>query len=368
MKKAGDGMRTTICLCTLLLIGLASRDACPNTVPQRADVNVKPRKIHTFKGHSPIAKLCFTTDKKFVIATFRNDSLKILKLTPDSVFEHAFWTETSTVSWRLSCHPKDNSFAFQEHDGPNKTADHVVGFAKILPVGLLKLPMRLDHEAGIQTLAEPEFSFAPNGKWLAYSAVKTSQLEIWPYPITKLSSPLKLVGHKNTIDAIEISHDSSMIASTSFDQTMRVWQISNHRIPRVQVLALRDKQMGKVLDVAFSKEGRFVGTAYSVNGYYKYNVLVFDRKKDSISQCKIQSNVPDSTIRAGQFISDLNRFLIGDEKGNCCIWDLKKQKLIRAFNVGSRVCDIAKANDERLVAIGCWDGSIHFVKLEESND
>src|SRR5262249_26288616 len=162
------------------------------------------------------------------------------------------------------------------------------------------LPFRLDHERSINTLCEPTFCFAPNGNWIAYSSVKDGTLEIWPYPMTENAKPQRLLGHRDAVDFICIADDSRALATTAFDDSLRVWELKpNQSIQSTKVVLM--KGVGLTRDVAFSRNGRYVGVAHTQYGGHTLRILVYDRINKS-SRSHTIPNREGEKFRAARFL------------------------------------------------------------------
>lgn len=141
--------------------------------------------------------------------------------------------------------------------------------AKLFDVTNPELPKRratiLGHTDSVFGLA---FSSVPdqNGRRMLATAAADNTARLWD--MTKLSditypqAPALLstiTGHTDTVTRVAFSPDNRTLATSSFDGTGKLWNISDPEHPATLRPALGQHQ-GSVLAVAFSPDGRYVAT------------------------------------------------------------------------------------------------------------
>lgn len=89
-------------------------------------------------------------------------------------------------------------------------------------------------------------SFSEDGGQVVFG----NEYEIRRYALASAQDLPSLVGHDANVTAIAFSPDGTKIASSSYDQTIRLWDSSTY-----QELSQFDKQKHKILCIAFSPEG-----------------------------------------------------------------------------------------------------------------
>lgn len=213
----------------------------------------------------------------------------------------------------------------------------------------------------VRTNVEPKFSFAPDGRWFSYSSVRDGAIEIWPYPITKEANPRRLRGHQDAVEAISISKDSTILASVSLDQTLRIWELKNKSEHKCKVIQLLQEDTRMTHSLEISRDPNLIGVAFSSDFGCKFHVLVYDRKTERSHSYTIPLPERTGKVHAACFFSGLKTVIIGDGEGWCGVWHLQKRNWIQTWRFGSQICEMAKTSDESLVAIGTWDGTIRLI-------
>ena len=104
--------------------------------------------------------------------------------------------------------------------------------------------------------------YSPDGTRLAVS----SPIGIWLYDTTTLQEVGLLTGHTETVSTIAYSPDGSMLASGSWDDTIRLWDTATGET----IKTLIGHEEG-ILSIAFSPDGKTV-----VSGSYDDTVRLWD--------------------------------------------------------------------------------------------
>jgi small GTP-binding protein len=241
------------------------------------------------------------------------------------------------------------------------------------------------------TLAQKEvnkFAWSPDGQLLAAPS-SNKQISIWdPYSSGPIAT---LKGHTHLVRAVAWSPDSKILASASDDHSIRLWQM-----PTGEPLATLEGHTKVVLTIAWSKDGKFIAS-----GSYDDAVKVWE-----VGTRSIIASCQTGWVYAADWSYDGTLFF-GGLSGNIYSFDLKSQKLVRAFvghsepiyalqlsphgdylSSGSsdktvRIWDVAKkqqtnvlegctgtvgevcfSSDSRLLASTCRDGTIRIWRTD----
>ena len=109
------------------------------------------------------------------------------------------------------------------------------------------------HELTGHADAVYDIEFSPDGRLLA-SGSYDNTVKLWNLHDRDLLSTLS--GHHDQVFRVDFSHNGASLASASGDGTTIIWDLANRKIR--EILAGKDHA---VIDVRFSPDGRFVVTA-----------------------------------------------------------------------------------------------------------
>ncbi|HMF13889.1 MAG TPA: WD40 repeat domain-containing protein [Gemmataceae bacterium] len=163
---------------------------------------------------------------------------------------------------------------------------------------------------------------------------------------------IQLAGHKGTVHCVAISPDGKVIATGGADGTVRVWDAATGKATRKFDL------MGEAVSVAFSPDGKSVGTACAGKGGA---IRVFDvaNGKESLRF--------EGIGRGGgglAFSRDGQRIVAGFTGGIAEMIDATSGRIFsrhRFNNGGATIAAAAFSLDGKLVALGDAGGQVHLI-------
>jgi len=113
-----------------------------------------------------------------------------------------------------------------------------------------------------KVIAEPTFkdrvlqvAFSPDSRWVAFGSWDQT-LKLLELTNPGTSKPIELIGHAGRISSVSFSPDSRWLVSASEDRTIRLWDPQNPSAPPVVLRGHEDR----VQHVGFSKDSRWVMT------------------------------------------------------------------------------------------------------------
>jgi WD40 repeat protein len=116
-------------------------------------------------------------------------------------------------------------------------------------------PKRYRQKEGVFGVA-----FGPDDRWLAFAASESCRVSL--LDLERSSVFLRLNGHANAVYAVAVSPDGTRLASTSENQTVRIWDIRSSRRGEVSTaLHVLTGHTGVAKGVAFSPDGTRLATA-----------------------------------------------------------------------------------------------------------
>lgn len=230
-------------------------------------------------------------------------------------------------------------------------------------------------------------AFSPDGKMLAAGAVgrqPLNELKVWDAESWELKT--SFTGHTNHISHVAFSLDGKMLATGSFDNTVRLWDLEAGKEKSVvfrQELspkAVRFSNDGKtlgvathknvhLLDVATGKEKSVIGIhptgwghcfnptlelmAFMPDWWYIHLV------DTSNGKTKILLSGLKGDTRAMTFSDDGKTLALTTIDDVLRIWDVAAAKQTATFNVENSRC-IALSKDGRYVALGTREGKVRI--------
>lgn len=175
------------------------------------------------------------------------------------------------------------------------------------------------------------------------------EIEIWRLDSGRRLTTLK--GHSSWITGLQISHNGRLLASSSLDQTTKLWNLYTGQL-------LRTLHTGRVTSLAFSPDGRLLATASK-------NKLWLDGKTsqgEGVQLWDLETGYPLGTVGTGPVtaitFSPDGRFLVRGGN-NTQFWDWRTGRLKRVLDSGPIVAFEFSADGNRFVTgsskVKIWD-------------
>jgi WD40 repeat protein/DNA-binding SARP family transcriptional activator len=153
------------------------------------------------------------------------------------------------------------------------------------------------------------------------------------------------LGHTANIHQMRFSPDGSMLASASFDGSVRLWDTQTGRLVFEPLLG----HDGRVLSVAFSPDGRILASGGTDNAIFLWDTTT-----------GAQIGAPfighSNWIRELVFSPDGKTLVSADADGNIILWDMSLRQILRGHT--DRVRSVALSPDGRTLITGSFDGAI----------
>ncbi|MEO1507241.1 MAG: WD40 repeat domain-containing protein, partial [Cyanobacteria bacterium J06633_23] len=225
---------------------------------------------------------------------------------------------------------------------------------------------------------------------------KTSSAQVPASPETlPVMTPTQrsLAQHTATVLSVDMQPDSTLLASGSYDQTVKLWELETGKVQRTL------NHAGRVNAVVFTPNGR-----YLITGGGDGDIIVWDPETGaekhrftggsgrivslavSADGNLIASGGSNGTIRLwnleqrrgtatliesgaqinGLAFSSVNpqHLVSGDQDGVVALWDIADQSLVRTYKSGTdRVTDVAISPDGQYIASSSYDTNIQIWNL-----
>jgi WD40 repeat protein len=170
---------------------------------------------------------------------------------------------------------------------------------------------------------------------------------VWDAATGKQS--IKLSGHTDSIYSVAFSPDSTKIASSSYDTTVRIWDVGTGKL----LMTLNQPEGSK--GVAWSADGKFIaaGTDIAVEDGH---IMIWDV---TTGKQKLDIPVGNTRVATLAFSPDGTHVLAGLlEAHRAGVWDTTTGEQVFDFAVNSEnVSATAYSHDGKLIAIGSHDGT-----------
>ena len=165
-----------------------------------------------------------------------------------------------------------------------------------------------------------------------------------------------LTGHKGPVREVAYAPDSSILASASWDMTVRLWNVGQSR-PRPIGRPLR--HTGEVYEVAFTPDGRTLATGNFEDMTRLYSVA-------DPSRPRLLSRLTGRTewVYAVAFAPNGRTLATACFDGTVGLWDVanptRPRRLARLTDHTQEVDAVAFARDGRTLATGSYDGTVRL--------
>jgi WD40 repeat protein len=195
-------------------------------------------------------------------------------------------------------------------------------------------------------------AFSPDGRILASSSGDT-MIRLWDVSSGRLIRTL--AGHKDWVQSVAFSPDGQTLASGSDDETVRLWDVSSGNLIRTLT-----GHTNYVFSVAFSSDGKTLAS-----GSKDHDIQLWD--VSSGDELQTLAGHKD-WVRSVAFSPDKRILASGSDDQTIRLWDFSSGNLIRTLTGHtSYVLSIAFSPDGRTLASGSFDNTIRFWNVLNGN-
>ncbi|MEB3826705.1 hypothetical protein [Phormidium sp. CCY1219] len=192
-------------------------------------------------------------------------------------------------------------------------------------------------------------AISPDGKILATGSFDTS-VKLWKLPSGELMQVL--AEHERGVFSLAISSDGETLASASWDKTVKLW-----RLPGGELVETLSGHTGSVRTVAMHPDGKVL-----FSGSFDETIAVWD-----LSRTEQIGRLTDYTgpVYSVAITPDGEKLARGGGDGRITLWQLESEEIINSFTGSLDVVEAMVMTPDGRLMSGNGDGSIQLWELSQ---
>lgn len=166
----------------------------------------------------------------------------------------------------------------------------------------------------------------------------------------------QLVGHTGEVDTVAFSPDGKLLASGSWDETVRLWDVVTGTLWKT--IEPPQEQKSFIYSVAFSPDGKLLAVASGYNG-----ITIWDVTSGKLEQSLSEDQHPH--VYSVAFSPDGKLLAAGNSDKTVKLWDVATGRLRQTLSGhAGMIQSVAFSPDGRLLASGSWDNTIKVWEVD----
>ena len=174
----------------------------------------------------------------------------------------------------------------------------------------------------------------------------------------------ELIGHRYDVKYASFSYNDSLIVTSGFDNTVRIWTFSGKEIAKGIVYLETEFQNLTITPVSFSPDNKYIIAC--INDYMNriYNVRIWDLEGNEVSVYREHTD----WIEYAEFLPNNNNFITTSRDNNITISDINSKKIYSLIGHKSRVYHARVLPDKQTIISISDDGTIRkwYLKKEQN--
>jgi WD40 repeat protein len=302
------------------------------------------QQIQDFRGHRGVVLTAsFSPDGKRLVSAGRDGFVRLWNLA-DKPLQRLELTGFKDDVNAIAFSPDGKTIAGAGNEGVMRLWDAASG-----------KQLKVWQEAIFRKQNVQDIAFSPDGKFIVVGG-ETNTARAWDLAgsLTKPQAELGGNEEKQELDqiyiaSVAVSPKSQLIATGSYDKTMRIWKPKS---PNGELVAMIPKQEEVVSRVVFTSDGKRVLTAD-----WDGNVAMWDLAGKQISKWQ---KVHKNQIRGLGITQDGNRIVTADKGGDVKILDSSGKPKKEFFSYQNGINQLILSPNDKLIATAGMDGTVRL--------
>lgn len=192
-------------------------------------------------------------------------------------------------------------------------------------------------------------SFSPDGKVILSSSWDNT-IRLWD--IASSSEIARLSDYGRNIGGVAFSPDGRHFASGTGNRNVKLWEWNVHEATASVVSDLKG-YAGWVLSVAFSPDGKYLAGGSADGG-----IRLWDAQSGGLIRILRKDGEEPGDVNSAIFSPDSNQLAAGFENGTLVLWDMDSYKVTELPGPRETIWSVAYSMDGKTLAAGSSDGKI----------
>ncbi len=195
-----------------------------------------------------------------------------------------------------------------------------------------------------------------------YMASASFDYSVVLWGLNPIEEKMTLIGHDAAVNTVKFSPSNNTLASGGDDNKILLWQLKYPIKKNISIEPIiLGKHRGKVVDLDFSKDGKYLLTASWDGSIGLWDII----KRKNIKFIKGHKG----PVYSVKYSEDNSQIYSSGYDGEIRLWNAKNGNFIRPLVKNGWGISVFEVNEEKnFIAYGSTDGIIKVVKLNEDKE